>query len=113
SLAQDFSPPGDAGQCRLHVRAPAGTRLEQTERYFAQVQQEIRRVIPAGEVELAIDNIGLPNGSYSLAFGDSATTGQGDGEILVALKHQRSKSTPAYVADLHPERAASLPELKL
>src|SRR5262245_15828020 len=110
-VGQDFFPSVDAGQFRLHVRAPAGTRLEETERIFAEVQKEIRRVIPGDDVELMIDNIGLPNRSYSLAFGDSSTTGQGDGEILVALKHHRAKSTPEYVADLRRELPARFPEL--
>src|SRR3954469_13573546 len=65
-VGQDFFPTVDAGQFRLHVRAPAGTRLEETDGSFALVREEILRVIPAGEVELAIDNIGLPNRSYSL-----------------------------------------------
>jgi CzcA family heavy metal efflux pump len=110
-VGEDFFPSVDAGQFRLHVRAPAGTRLEETERIFAEVQQEVRRVIPADEVELMIDNIGLPNRNYSLAFGDSATTGQADGEILVALKHHRSKPTPEYVADLRRELPKRFPEL--
>lgn len=110
-VGQDFFPSVDAGQFRLHVRAPAGTRLEQTERYFSQVQERIRQVIPEREIELILDNIGLPNRSYSLAFGDSNTTGMADGEILVALKHQRGKSTPAYVADLRRELPRAFPEL--
>ncbi len=110
-VGQDFFPGVDAGQFRLHVRAPAGTRLEETERIFAEVQKEIRRVIPGGDVELMIDNIGLPNRSYSLAFGDSATTGQADGEILVALRHHRAKPTPEYVADLRRELPRRFPEL--
>src|SRR5207244_11388755 len=98
-VGQDFFPSVDSGQFRLHVRAPAGTRLEETERYFTAVEDEIRSVIPKQEVELVLDNIGLPNRSYSMAFGDSATTGMSDGEILVALTHQRSKATPAYIDD--------------
>ena len=99
-VGQDFFPVVDAGQFRLHVRAPAGTRLEQTGQYFSQVEDEIRRVIPTDEVELVLDNIGLPNRAYSMAFGDSSTTGMGDGEILVALRHIRRCGTPEYVAEL-------------
>jgi multidrug efflux pump subunit AcrB len=110
-VGQDFFPSVDAGQFRLHVRTPAGTRLEETERYFSNVEAEIRRIIPENEVELVIDNIGLPNRSYSLAFGDSSTTGQADGEILVALKHQRTKSTPEYMAELRRELPRRFPEL--
>lgn len=107
---QDFFPAVDAGQFRLHVRAPAGTRLEQTERLFTQVEEEIRSTI-GSDVQLVIDNIGLPNRSYSMAFGDSATTGVSDGEILVALKNDRRKGTPEYVAELRERLAAKFPEL--
>lgn len=110
-VGQDFFPSVDAGQFRLHVRTPAGTRVEETERHFSAVEAEIRRIIPENEIELVIDNIGLPNRSYSLAFGDSSTTGMADGEILVALKHQRSKATPAYMAELRRELPRKFPEM--
>jgi multidrug efflux pump subunit AcrB len=73
---RDFFPRVDAGQFRLHVRAPDGTRIEETERYFTQVENIIRQVIPADELETIIDNIGLPNGSTGLAFSDTATVGR-------------------------------------
>jgi multidrug efflux pump subunit AcrB len=110
-VGRDFFPVVDAGQFRLHVRAPAGTRLERTAQYFDQVEAEIRRVIPADEIALILDNIGLPNRSYGMAFGDSATTGMADGEILVSLKHHRRRSTPEYIAALRevlPQRFSNL-----
>ena len=110
-VGQDFFPNVDSGQFRLHVRAPAGTRLEETERYFTAVEDAIRTVVPKQEMELMLDNIGLPNRSYSMAFGDSSTTGAADGEILVAMKHERSKSTPEYIAELRRELPRRFPEL--
>src|SRR5579863_3174541 len=85
-LGQDFFPQVDAGQIRLHVRAPAGTRIEETERYFAQVETELRRVIPAAELTDILDNIGLPYSGVNLAMSDTATIGPSDGEILVSLR---------------------------
>jgi CzcA family heavy metal efflux pump len=110
-VGQDFFPTVDSGQFRLHVRTPPGTRLEETERYFTAVEDAIRTIVPKHETELVIDNIGLPNRSYSMAFGDSSTTGAADGEILVALKHERAKSTPAYIADLRRELPRRFPDL--
>ncbi|QEL16234.1 efflux RND transporter permease subunit [Limnoglobus roseus] len=109
-VGEDFFPTVDAGQFRLHVRAPAGTRLEQTERYFTQVEDEIRATL-GDDARLIIDNIGLPNRSYSMAFGDSATTGVSDGEILVSLKDDRRKGTPAYMVELRERLAAKFPQL--
>jgi multidrug efflux pump subunit AcrB len=110
-VGRDFFPTVDTGQFRLHVRAPAGTRVEQTEHYFSQVDNAIREIIPKDEVELVLDHIGLPNRTYAMAFGDSATTGGADGEILVALSHHRAKSTPAYIAELRKELPRRFPEL--
>jgi len=110
-VGRDFFPSVDTGQLRLHVRAPAGTRVERTERYFTEVENAIREIIPKHEVELVLDNIGLPNRTYAMAFGDSATTGMADGEILVSLAHHRSKSTQEYIAELRRELPGRFPQL--
>ena len=110
-VGRDFFPTVDTGQFRLHVRSPAGTRIEQTERDFSQVENAIRETIPATEVELILDNIGLPNRTYAMAFGDSATTGMADGEILVALRHHRTHSTPEYIAKLRQDLPRRFPHL--
>jgi multidrug efflux pump subunit AcrB len=108
-LGRDFFPRVDAGQFRLHVRAPDGTRIEETERYFTQVENIIRQVIPAAELETIIDNIGLPNGSTGLAFSDTATVGTADGEILVALKAEKHGSTWDYVREIRARLKREMP----
>ncbi len=87
-IGRDFFPDVDAGQLRLHVRAQPGTRLEQTKAIFSNVEGAIRKVIPADELELVLDNIGVPPDSFNLAFSDGATIGSFDGEILMALKSE-------------------------
>jgi multidrug efflux pump subunit AcrB len=84
-VGQDFFPSVDAGQLRLHVRCPAGTRLEETERVFHGVDNEIRALIPRDELKLIIDNVGLPVSGINLAQSDTVTIGNADGEILVSL----------------------------
>ncbi|PZM82389.1 MAG: AcrB/AcrD/AcrF family protein [Candidatus Melainabacteria bacterium] len=96
-IGRDFFPIVDAGQFRLHVKAQSGTRIEKTERLFSEVEAEIRKLIPKEEIALLIDNIGMPAEAFNLAFGDSATIGTADGEILVSLKHHRAHSTPEYM----------------
>ncbi|MDZ8263428.1 efflux RND transporter permease subunit [Nostoc sp. ChiQUE01b] len=110
-VGQDFFPQVDAGQFRLHVRAPAGTRLEKTEQIFTQVENEIRQVIPEQELEIILDNIGVPVGGVNLAFSDTATIGPGDGEILVGLKEGKHHSTWQYVRQLRQNLTAQFPEL--
>jgi multidrug efflux pump subunit AcrB len=84
AVGTDFFPNIDSGQMRLHVRGPEGLRIEETERLFGQVEAAIRETLPQGAVADILDNIGLPNG-FNLAFGDSATIGTSDGEILLSL----------------------------
>ena len=99
----------DGGQIQLHVRAPAGTRIEVTERDFQAVEDKIREVIPASELELVVDNIGLPARAYNLAFSDGSTIGINDGIILVALKEGHAP-TADYVRKLREQLAAAFPE---
>ncbi len=110
-VGENFFPQVDAGQFRLHVRAPAGTRIEETERIFGQVEDTIRHTIPANELGLVLDNIGLPISGVNLAFSDSATVGASDGEILVSLKEGEHRPTPEYVRQLRHDLKEKFPDL--
>src|SRR5580693_7438973 len=57
-LGRDFFPQVDAGQMRLHVRAPAGTRIEKTQAYFSQVESAIRQIVGKNQIDVLLDNIG-------------------------------------------------------
>ena len=92
-VGEDFFPYVDSGQMRLHVNPPEGMRIEDAEQYFASVEHEIRQQIPASEMELILDNIGLPNGGINLAFASNATISNSDGEILIALKPGKRDTT--------------------
>lgn len=109
-LGQDFFPSVDAGEFRLHVRAPAGTRLEETERIFGQVDALIRRTIPKNELHMVLDNIGLPSSGTNLALIDAAMIGPGDGEILVALAPDHAP-TSRYVTALRKALHDQFPQL--
>ena len=85
-VGHDFFPLIDGGQIQLHVRAPAGTRIESTEAIFQVVEDKIREVIPERTAALIVDNIGLPARAYNLAFADGSTIGINDGVIQIALK---------------------------
>jgi multidrug efflux pump subunit AcrB len=108
-VGRDFFPVIDGGQIQLHVRAPAGTRIEATERIFQEVENRIREVIPENERGLIVDNIGLPARSYNLAFTDGSTIGVNDGVILVSLK-EGHRPTAEYVRKLRQVLPASFPE---
>ena len=108
-VGRDFFPLIDGGQIQLHVRAPAGTRIEHTEAIFQAVEDKIREVIPEKERSLIVDNIGLPARSYNLAFADGSTIGVNDGVIQVALKDGH-KPTADYVKKLRQVLPAAFPE---
>ncbi len=98
-VGRDFFPEVDTGQFRLHVRAPAGTRIEETEQIFANVEATIRRIIPRDQIQLVIDNIGQPQ-PINLAFTDSVTLGPSDGEILVGLNPEGHEPTGRWMKTL-------------
>jgi multidrug efflux pump subunit AcrB len=96
---RNFFPSVDAGTFRLHVRAPTGTRIEQTAKLVDEVEASMRRQIPASELEGMIDNIGLPVSGINLSYNDSGVSGPADADILVSL-NARHKPTANYVHDL-------------
>jgi len=110
-VGQDFFPAVDAGQLRLHVRAPAGTRIEVTGEVFSEVENEIRKIIHPNDIEMLIDNIGVNPVPYTLSFGDSTTVGGYDGEILVSLKPDRKYSTQQYMMMLRKHLKDKFPNL--
>ena len=108
-VGRDFFPVIDGGQIQLHVRAPAGTRIEKTEQIFEAVENKIREVIPASERDLIVDNIGLPARLYNLSFADGSTIGINDGVILVSLKNGH-RPTADYVRKLRQVLPSAFPE---
>jgi multidrug efflux pump subunit AcrB len=110
-LGRDFFPQVDAGQIRLHARAPPGTRLESTQQYFAQVETEIRRVIGADQISVMLDNIGLPYSGINIALSDSATVGPMDGEILISL-NEKHIATAKIIATLRRDLPARFPQMQ-
>jgi multidrug efflux pump subunit AcrB len=109
-LGRDFFPEVDAGQMRLHVRAPPGTRIEVTQRYFAQVESAIRQLVGNGQISVILDNIGLPYSGINIALSDSATVGPMDGEILISLtrKHTPTAELTAMLRRELPQRFPAL-----
>ncbi len=108
-VGKDFFPNVDSGQMRLHARAPAGTRLEETEVRFAAIEREVRNVIPPREMQSVIDNIGLVNCWACLAQGEIPTISSADGEIMIALKPDHSP-TPIYEEQLRKRLREQFPD---
>ena len=107
-LGRDFFPTVDAGQIRLHMRAPTGTRIEETARLADQVEAVIRELIPSTELETILDNLGVPNSGINLSYSNSGTIGTLDGEMQLSLK-EGHRPTEEFVSILRAELPKRFP----
>jgi CzcA family heavy metal efflux pump len=107
-LGQDFFPEIDSGQFQFHLRARAGTRVEETARLCDQVEGAIRSQVPSGELDSIVDNIGLPNSSINLLHSNAGTLGVEDADILVSLRPGHH-ATADYVRTLRRTLADAFP----
>jgi multidrug efflux pump subunit AcrB len=110
-VGRDFFPDVDAGILRLHARMPAGTRIEETEARFADVEQEIRATLPGGEIDTILDNIGIPNAWGSVAQGDVPNIASTDAEITVSLRREHHGAVRAYEVQLRKRLDAAFPDM--
>jgi CzcA family heavy metal efflux pump len=107
-VGQDFFPTVDSGQFKLHLRAPTGTRIEETAALCDAVDEAIRDIIPKAQLESILDNIGLPYSGLNLSYTNSAPIGAQDADVLVALK-ENHRPTAKYIHDLRFELARRFP----
>ena len=110
-IGRDFFPSVDSGQMRLHVRCPPGTRIEQSEQYYAKVEDDIRKVLDPADIKVVLDNIGIPNSSINLALSDGSIMSPADGEILISL-NDGHKPTEQYQDELRKKLPGENPDLK-
>ena len=107
-LGENFFPDTDSGQFILHVRAKTGTRIEETARLADLVENSIRRIIPAQELDNILDNIGLPYSTINFIHSTSGLIGAADADILVSLK-ENHRPTAQYVRELRKNLASEFP----
>ena len=109
-LGEDFFPSVDSGQITLHARTPAGTRIEDTTQIVAQVEREVRRVIPAGEIATIIDNIGLNQSPTNMIYNNTGTVGLQDSDVFITLNSNHHR-TADYVRTLRERLPRLFPEV--
>jgi CzcA family heavy metal efflux pump len=110
-LGRDFFPGVDAGQIRLHMRAPTGTRIEETARIADAVEAAIREMIPKDQLETILDNLGVPNSGINLSYSNAGTIGTLDGEILMSLR-KGHRPTKEFVTLLRAELPKRFPGIE-
>jgi multidrug efflux pump subunit AcrB len=106
-IGLDFFPSADVGLIKLHFRAPPGTRLERTEELVLQLEDRIRRIIPADELDTVNDTVGVPS-AFNLAFVPSDNVGSMDAEILISLKPGHHPSID-YIRAIRAQLPAEFP----
>jgi multidrug efflux pump subunit AcrB len=108
-LGKDFFPSVDAGLMKLHVRSPPGTRIEETERRLFAVEREIKKVIPASELDTMLDIIGQPYSSINLSLSEGALISPADAQIFIALTKDHAP-TEQYVRGIREVLRKSFPD---
>ena len=108
TLGRDFFPEIDGGAIAMHIRAPMGTRVEETAAEFDRVEAAVRRVIPPDQLGAVIDNIGLPLSNIDLVYSNSGTVGPQDGDITITLKEGHAP-TADYVKTLREQLPREFP----
>jgi multidrug efflux pump subunit AcrB len=107
-LGQDFFPPVDGGQIKLHLRAPTGTRIEETTRLTDLISAAIKGIIPPDELDGMVSNIGLSVSGINMAYNNSGTIGVGDADILISLKPNHAP-TDGYIKTMREKLPQQFP----
>ncbi|AKU98154.1 Cobalt-zinc-cadmium resistance protein CzcA [Labilithrix luteola] len=108
-LGRDFFPSVDAGLIKLHVRGPPGTRIEESEKRFAAIEDTIKTVIPPESIKTMLDNIGTPYSGINLSLSEGTSISPADGQILIALEEDH-EPTAGYVRELRKKLAEKYPD---
>jgi multidrug efflux pump subunit AcrB len=111
SLGREYFPHVDAGQIRLQVRLPTGLRLEETAQRLADIQREIREIVPASELQTVYEQIGIPD-AVNLAWVDSAVVGSFEAEVMLQLRSPHGPSAD-YLAKIRERVAQKYPDAKV
>jgi multidrug efflux pump subunit AcrB len=109
-LGRNFFPQVDGGQILMHVRAPVGTRIEETAARFNEVEKAVRGIIPPAETRAVVDNVGTYLSSINTIYNNTGTIGESDGDIQISL-NEGHRPTAEYVSRLREELPRRFPGL--
>jgi len=109
-LGRNFFPSVDTGQFDMHIRTRSGTRIEETARAVDQIEQMIRQIIPANQLQQIIDNLGIPNSGINMSYNNTGTMSSADGDILVSLK-KNHEPTDTFVEAIRARMPHDFPDV--
>ena len=108
-LGRDFFPPIESPQIALHVRAPTGTRIEETGREADKIEAAIRAIIPPESLRSIVDNIGLSISGINMAYSNTGSIGASDADVLITLNDGREAEAPGYVKAMREQLPSQFP----
>ena len=108
-LGRNFFPPVESSQIAIHVRAPMGTRIEETSRWIDRIEQSIRTVFPPDVLHSVVANIGLPISGINMAYSNSGTIGPGDADLLITMKDGHEAESAEFVRELREKLPQDYP----
>jgi len=111
-MGTEIFPDSNAPLMRLRLRAPTGTRIEETERLVLRALDIIRRDIGPEHVEITSDFLGLIPSSYPVDLIHLFTSGPQEAIIQVAMKPDTPRGE-ALREKLRASLAKELPECKV
>ncbi|MGA2699702.1 MAG: efflux RND transporter permease subunit [Isosphaeraceae bacterium] len=112
SLGLEIFPKVDSGRFQLRMRAPTGTRIEETEKLALDVLKTIRSDVGADDVEISIGYIGLIPSSYPINAIFQWTGGPEEMVLRVALKEGTTVAVESLKERLRTILAEKMPEVR-
>jgi multidrug efflux pump subunit AcrB len=103
-----FFPRTDAGQFVINVKAPSGTRLVETEKEIAQLEQLVRRVVSDDDLGMIVSNIGVDPGFSAIYTSNSAMH---TAFVQVGLKDGHKVDSYEYMARVKAAMQKEMPDL--
>jgi multidrug efflux pump subunit AcrB len=103
-----YFPKTDPGQFVINIKAPTGTRLEETEKLVQQVEDIIRQEVPTNELDVVLSNIGVTPGFSSIYTSNSA---EHTATVQASLKPGHRVSSDKYMARVRRRVRNELPQL--
>src|SRR5436190_3549283 len=107
-IGTEFFPPSDEAQFRINVKAPIGTRIEETERIVKGMESIVRATVRPEELKTIVANVGIPQGRSAVFTGNtgphSATV-----QVYLTTADKRQRSDREIVNAIRPAFVGQLP----
>ncbi|MGC1424036.1 MAG: efflux RND transporter permease subunit [Terracidiphilus sp.] len=107
-LGRAYFPRTDPGQFVINIKCPSGTRLELSNKYVAQVENEIRQVIPDHDLDMIVSNIGITPDLSSIYTSNSSMD---TAFVQVSLKEDHKLGSYEYMRRVRKKLARDMPTL--